>query len=79
MLFTSVGGYMFKKNTEVIICFILFWKHRSYNLFHFIFTNFPIVPMAAMWNSRPISIKFNSKFKMNSKMLFPSVGVYMYN
>jgi len=30
MLFTSVGGYMLKKNTEVIICFILF-SHRFYD------------------------------------------------
>jgi len=52
MLFPSVGGYMLK-NTEAIICFILF--------FHL----FPIVPMAAIWYSRPISIKFNSKFKTN--------------
>jgi len=53
------------KNTEAIICLILFS------------TNFPIVPMAAIWYSRPILIKLNSKFRTNSKMLFPSVGGYM--
>jgi len=40
-------------------------------------SNFPIVPMAAIWYSRPILIKLSSKFKTNYKILFPSVGVYM--
>jgi len=51
MLFTRVEGYMLKKNTEVIICFILLYvkKRRSYNLFHIISPpNFSIVPMAAI-------------------------------
>jgi len=30
MLFTSVGGYMLKKNTKVTICFILLC-HRFYD------------------------------------------------
>jgi len=33
------------KNIEAIISFI---KHQTYNLFHIIFTNFPIVPMATI-------------------------------
>jgi len=33
--------------------------------------------MAAIWYSRPILLKFNSKFKTILKMLFPSLGGYM--
>jgi len=43
------------KNTEAIICFILFP------------TNFPIVPMAALCYSRPIFIKLNSKLRTDKK------------
>jgi len=35
--------------------------------------------MAAILYSRPILIKFNSKFKTNEKKLFPSLGGYMLN
>jgi len=52
MLFTSVGGYMLK-NTEAIICFILFFHQFSYR------------SNGSYIYSRPISIKFNSKFKIN--------------
>jgi len=56
MLFPSVGVYMLKHKD--IICFILFS------------TNFPIVPMAAILNGRPILIKLNSKLELTKKCYF---------
>jgi len=40
-------------------------------------TNFPIFAMTAIWYSRPILRKLNSKLRTNLKMLFPRVGGYM--
>jgi len=80
MLFTSVGGYMLKKNTEVIIYFILFshrFYHRSYGSYtshrfydrsygSYIYSRPVLIKLNSKFNSRPISIKFNSKFKESS-------------
>jgi len=54
---------LYVRNTEAIICFILFFRQfsdRSYGSYMI---------------RRPILIKFNSKFR--TKMLFTSVGGYM--
>jgi len=62
-----VGGYMLKRNTEVIICLITpklwFVSHYFQYIFRsFLWHSFPIVPMADIRYSRPILIK--TKFEI---------------
>jgi len=81
-------SYNLFNNTEAMICFTLFSIHFSIVPMAKL-TIVPmaaidtIVSMAAIWYSRPILIKWNSKFqtnystkfKTNLKMLYPKISI----